>query len=90
MQPTYDFLNSIWKYDNVRRLRELAGDSETIADGDPSTYFTALGCAIRSEFYGEDADDDTAPEIDWDTVARFTDEWLAGEEYAWMRQQPQD
>lgn len=82
---TCAFLNTIWNYSNVHRLRELAGDSETIADGDPSTYFTALGCAIRSEFLGEDADDDTAPDIDWDEVGRFTDEWLASDEYARMR-----
>lgn len=89
MQPTHaatcDFLSTIWKPVNVETLRTLKLQSEDTADGDPSTYFVAFGSAIRSEFWGEDADDDTAPEIDWDTVARFTDEWLDSDEYAWMR-----
>lgn len=82
---TCDFLSTIHKPVNVETLRALKLESEGIADGDPSTYFLAFGCSIRSEFYGEDADDDTAPEIDWDTVARFTDEWLDSDEHASMR-----
>lgn len=82
---TCDFLSTIHKPVNVETLRALKLESEGIADGDPSTYFLAFGCSIRSEFYGEDADDDTAPEIDWDTVARFTDEWLDSDVHASMR-----
>lgn len=86
MQPshaaTLDFLNTIWKPANVETLRTLKLESEDTADGDPETYFVAFGSAIRSEFWGEDADDST---VDWGTVARFTDEWLESDEYAWMR-----
>ncbi len=87
MQPTShaatcDFLNTLWKYDNVHVLRELYGDAETVADDNPETFFLAFGSRIRAEFWGKDADDSA---INWDTVARFTDEWLDSDEYASMR-----
>ena len=78
MQPpshaaTCDFLNTVWKSVNVKALRKSRARSEEIADGDPETFLLAFGNRIRGDFWDFTRDHST---IDWDTVARFTDEWL--------------